>query len=70
MGTVVSKRTAPSFPSPSPEIASVENIAAARMLTAVHNNARCLTIASLPCFFVEPALPALEYHFPLWMKFQ
>src|SRR5260370_23502857 len=49
MGTVVSKRTAP--PSRSIENALVANVAAASMPTAVHNNVRVLSIASLPCFF-------------------
>jgi hypothetical protein len=70
MGTVVSKRTAPSFPSGSIENASVAGIAAANMLTAVHNNVRYLSIASLPCFFVEPVLSALGYHCPFWIGFQ
>jgi hypothetical protein len=56
IGTVVSKRTAPSFPSRSIANASVASIAAAKMLTAVHNNVRFPGIASLPCFFIEPVL--------------
>src|SRR5882757_9257831 len=54
IGTVVSKRTAPRSRSRSIEDASVASIAAAKMLTAVHNNVRFLIIASLPCFFIEP----------------
>jgi hypothetical protein len=50
MGTVVSKRTAPSFPSRSIENAPVASIAAAKMPAAVHNNVLFLSIASLPCF--------------------
>src|SRR5450631_2256577 len=48
MGTVVSRRTAP--PSRSVENASVASTAAAKMLTAVLNNVRYLSIASLPVF--------------------
>src|SRR5437016_14671148 len=44
IGTVVSKWTDPSFPSRSMENASVASIAAAKMLTAVHNSVRFLTI--------------------------
>jgi hypothetical protein len=53
MGTVLSKRTAPSFPPPSIEDASVASIAAAKMPTAVHNNVRFLIISFLPWFFVR-----------------
>src|SRR5882757_1935940 len=63
MATVVSKRTAPSLPSPSIENAPVESIAAAKMPTAVHNNVRFLRIASLPGFF-EPLLAARGHHSP------
>src|ERR1700738_48609 len=55
-GAVVSNRTAPSFPSS--ENALVVNIAAARMLTAVHSNIRFLGIASslfLSSRFTQPA---------------
>src|SRR4030088_792670 len=51
MGTVFSKRTAPSLPWPSIEDASVVSIAAAKMLIAVHNNVRPLNIALLPICF-------------------
>src|SRR6202022_1331802 len=50
--------------------ASVASIAAAKMLTAVHNNVRFLSIASLPCFFVEPVLSARKYHCPFFTGFQ
>src|SRR5229473_1190371 len=50
MGTVLSKRIAPSFPPPSIEDASVASIAAAKMPTAVHNNVRFLIISCLPFF--------------------
>src|ERR1700730_11322204 len=68
MGTVVSKRTAP--PSRSIEDASVASIAAAKILTAVHNNVRFLSIASLPCFFFEPVLSARRDHCPFLVGFQ
>src|ERR1700730_5848033 len=50
MGTVLSKWTAPSFPPPSIEDAPVASIAAAKTLTAVHNNVRLLVISCLLCF--------------------
>jgi hypothetical protein len=53
MGTVFSKRTAPSLRSPSLEDALVASIAAATMPIAVHNNVRFLLIARLPLFFLS-----------------
>src|SRR5258708_15718004 len=70
MGTVVSKRTAPSLPSRSIENAWVASVDAASMLTAAHNNVRFLSIASLPCFFVEPVLSTPEYHSLFWTVVQ
>jgi hypothetical protein len=39
------------------------------MLTAVHNNVRCLSIASLP-FFLSRFLSAPGYSSPFWIKVQ
>src|SRR5882757_11191353 len=69
IGTVVSKRTAPRSRSRSIEDASVASIAAAKMLTAVHNNVRFLIIASLP-FFYRAVVSARRYHCPFRRRFQ